>query len=285
MIKKDTNINVLENNKIKCLIDIKGGRILSFSRDTKEFLSDKNINPNLYGSTFWPAPQSIWNWPPPIMLDEAEYNTQNNNNKLILISPADDILNIFFKKEFILTNNYLEINYIIKNISVKNIKVAPWEVTRVTKGGIAFFPKGFNKVWGNNIDLMKIKEENNIIWYKSELIKYPDHTKLFNNGKEGWLAYVQDDYIFIKQFEEILPKYIAPGEDGIEIYANPTDNYIELENIGKYEQIMPGNEIKYNVKWYIEKIDDNISVYAGNMDLVKLVRKILFNKKPEVNSK
>ena len=277
MLTKYKDLFVIDNGFINCSIDVNGGRIVSFKKDKKEFLSTKEINPAIYGSTLWPAPQSIWNWPPPSKLDEIEYDININDNRLLLISQNDDVLNMRFTKEFVMTDNNLEINYNIRNISIKNVKVSPWEVTRVNKGGIAFFPRGENEVWGSNLDLMKIKVVNNIVWYTSEEKIYTDHTKLFNNGKEGWLAYIQDGYVFIKQFEELQHEFAAPEEDGIEIYANPIDNYIELENLGKYEEIKPGKEINYKVKWYIEQIEKSISVNAGNIKLVDFVRKTIFN--------
>ncbi len=275
MIIKNTGSFKLISDSTELIVDSKGGRITSFKCGEKEFLAGQNINPALFGSTLWPSPQSIWNWPPPAMLDEKEYTYKINDDKLVLISADDKNLGMRFTKEFSVCNNAILILYSIKNISFKSYKVSPWEVTRVNKGGIAFFPKGKNDSWGMNLNLMKVYNKNNIIWYESEVKIYNDHTKLFNNGSEGWLAFIQDGYIFIKKFEEITAGLTAPNEDGIEIYANPTDNYIELENQGNYIELQPGEEINYEVNWYAEKLDKKVSIDIGNIELVEYTRRIL----------
>ena len=52
----------------------KAGRIVTFSLAGKNVLTAaKNSQDNNWGSTFWPSPQSAWNWPPPAELDPGAY--------------------------------------------------------------------------------------------------------------------------------------------------------------------------------------------------------------------
>ena len=53
-------------------------------------------NPNDFGSTFWPAPQSEWNWPPIATYDSKPYTAvvQGNSVKLTATGRATGSANI-----------------------------------------------------------------------------------------------------------------------------------------------------------------------------------------------
>ena len=47
----------------------KAGRIVTFSLAGKNILTAaKSSQDNNWGSTFWPSPQSDWNWPPSVVM-------------------------------------------------------------------------------------------------------------------------------------------------------------------------------------------------------------------------
>src|SRR5882757_3732250 len=50
-----------------------GGRITSFLVDGRNFLTDDKVDSLNWGSTFWPSPQSDWDWPPPAAIDNEPY--------------------------------------------------------------------------------------------------------------------------------------------------------------------------------------------------------------------
>src|SRR5690606_12521329 len=45
------------------------GRIHALRVDGSDILHMDTSNATSYGSTFWPSPQAVWNWPPPVNLD------------------------------------------------------------------------------------------------------------------------------------------------------------------------------------------------------------------------
>jgi len=49
------------------------GRITSFLVDGRNFLTDDKVDSLNWGSTFWPSPQSDWDWPPPAAIDNEPY--------------------------------------------------------------------------------------------------------------------------------------------------------------------------------------------------------------------
>jgi hypothetical protein len=263
----------LSNDNLQMLIDAAyGGRVISLKYDSVEMLTCKGLHEENFGSTFWIAPQKDWGWPPYPVLDVEPYKAEIHNKKLVLISAEDRQSGFKVVKEFqILSNNVLVINYIIKNISSTEKKAAPWEVTRVPSFGMSFFPGSQEYVLSQS-DLA-LEEHEGIMWYAfSEAEK---SRKGFANGNEGWLAHVHQNILFVKVFEDILPKEVAPKEEEIEIYAHYSNTYIELENQGAYQKLQPGDSIVWPVKWYLKHISQNLSIEAKNMALVDEVRQLI----------
>jgi len=59
-----------------------GARISSFKLDDSQLLSVGSSSDTQNGSTFWPSPQSVWNWPPLAALDNKPYTSSINGNKI-----------------------------------------------------------------------------------------------------------------------------------------------------------------------------------------------------------
>ena len=56
----------------ECIAD-KGGLITAWKLDGRNVLLATADSDSLDGSTFWPSPQSDWDWPPPHAIDAAPY--------------------------------------------------------------------------------------------------------------------------------------------------------------------------------------------------------------------
>lgn len=253
-----------------------GGRIISFKLSNYEFLTDKNINPFNYGSTFWPSPQSNWNWPPPAVLDNEPYSAIASSRSIKLISGKDSTTGFQFEKVFSSgKNNSIKLNYSIINISNKTKSAAPWEVTRVHKGGLFFFPIGKGLPGKKQFEAAPIKIINGIVWYKSKKEKIDKDELSIADGSEGWMAYAINGKLFIKKFDDTDPSNFAPGEAEISLYVNAKSDYIEIELQGKYQNIEPREKTDLNVEWIAKEIPSNIKAEKGNMKLVEFVRHIL----------
>ena len=165
-------------------ISADGGRVLSFSYDQKEILTQSTEHEN-FGSTLWTAPQSDWGWPPFDVLDNQEYKVKKIGNKLKMTSEPDPKSGFQFGKTWqAMKNNSIRIEYLIKNISGKAKSVGPWEVTRVPSGGLAFFPEGGRGKVPES-DLKPNLEKDDIKWISINKNPIPEHQKLFSTAKEG----------------------------------------------------------------------------------------------------
>jgi hypothetical protein len=250
-----------------------GSRISSLKLGDNEvmFVNRDYADPILWGSTLWPAPQSVWNWPPSTTLDSDPYSGGISGNYVILTSEVDQNSNLRFKKTFCASeqDTSVTIIYTLINEGLDTENDAAWEVTRVPPGGISFFPAGEGSVTGNFAGY--VETLNNVSWYDYKSSD-PGSRKFFSDGSNGWFAHVNDDSIlFIKQFKDVHHDSVAPGENEIELWLNGDHAYIELENQSKYYSIAPGDSIEYEVKWYLRQIPTDIDISAGSIELVNYI--------------
>ena len=255
-----------------------GGRISSLKFGDKEFLVTKGNSPFSYGSTFWPSPQSVWNWPPPAVLDRAPYEVIDSTNKLILKSKKDETLGLQFNKEISISekDTSVQILYSIINSSNTNKKASPWEITRMFKGGLVFFPKGLTEPKAKSFDPIPYTESNNLLWYKiNKDEKLNNHLLSVSDGSEGWLAYAFDGYIFIKSFEDVHPENQAPNEGEIPIYIDSKSQNVEIEVQGPYTNIKPGKELLWKMKWFVRKMPNNLKTESANKELIEFVKSVI----------
>ena len=251
-----------------------GARIVSLRKGNQEVLTPATVHPENFGSTLWLSPQT-WEWPPYPVLDQKPYQVKARKKTIRFTSEPDPASGFQMSKTFSVSrrNQSIQVDYRITNISEKERKLAPWEVTRVRAGGISFFPTG--EPGGYSKSNLSTAEREGITWftYKPDLVT--GHQKMFRSGSEGWLAHVNDGLIFIKQFPDIRVGQEAPREAEVEIYANKERTYLELENQGVYQTLLPGETVLWTVTWYLREIPSSVTPFEGNPKLVDLARTIV----------
>ncbi|HKO92246.1 MAG TPA: hypothetical protein VJU61_13875, partial [Polyangiaceae bacterium] len=97
-------------------------------------------------------------------------------------------------------------------------------------------------------------------------------SKLFQDGAEGWLAYVYRDLVFIKVFEDLSVEDAAPGEAEIEVFVSGSFDYVEIEQQGPYTLLPVGSSASWRVAWLLRRLPASIDVTLGNPALVAWVR-------------
>lgn len=252
-----------------------GGRISGLQIDGEDMLSPKTINITNWGSTFWPAPQSMWNWPPPAILDSKAYSFSMHGDKVLMISAKDSVnTNLQFKKTFSpsASDNSVLVEYVIYNRGTSAVSVAPWEITRVPSGGLTFFPTGESRSGTLETD---VQDSIHITWFDYSNAVISSDEKLFSDGKEGWIAHVHQGKMLLKSFPEIALGEEAPGEAEIEIYVNGAKTYEEVEQLGKYTALAPQDSLVWEVKWYAADVPQDIDISVGSEELAGFARSLI----------
>jgi Domain of unknown function (DUF4380) len=250
-----------------------GGRITSLTVDGTELLGSSRIHPRFYGSSLWLSPENKWKGMG--LLDAGTYKIEHSGPGDLLISSADDTVRGFaFTKEFRVNgaDTSVFIRYTISNTAKAEQEVAPWEVTRVPTGGLAFFPSGPLPALAKS-DLI-VRDSAGLTWYPYDSVSRT-HQKLFRHGAEGWTAYVRGATLFIKQYPVMPPGQAAPGEENVEMYVNPEKTYIELENQGPYQRLSPGSSLGYEVKWYARRLPAGLQAITGDKALTAYIRNFI----------
>lgn len=262
----------VKSGKTVMKISVNGGRIISYSYEGKEILTQSTAHEN-FGSTLWTAPQSNWGWPPYDVLDNQKYRVDRRNSQLLrMISKPDPKSKFQIEKSWRpVGKDAIQIEYLIRNLSRHDQLVGPWEITRVSCGGLAFFPEGGKgRVPESNLNIDLKKEGIN--WISIDKTPKTNHEKLFSTAREGWQAYEVNGLLFIKQFPDTKPENYSPGQGEVEIYVDKLKSYIELENQGEYQKLEPGKSLIYSEKWYIMPIPEGVETFAGNSELVRIAR-------------
>jgi hypothetical protein len=272
--EKPGKIYELKSGKTIMEISAKGGRIVSYTYDQKEILTQSSEHEN-FGSTLWTAPQSDWGWPPFAVLDSMEYQVEQKVNVLKMTSKPDQKSGFQFVKTWTIAGeNSIRIEYLIRNISEKPKSVGAWDVTRVPCGGIAFFPDGGEgKVPKSNlkIDL----QQEGINWISIDKNPILDNLKMFSTAKEGWLAYAINGLLFVKQFPDTKPESYSPQQGEVEIYINKEKSYIELENQGAYQSLKPRESLSYTETWFLSSTPKDVVNQVGNEKFTDLARQLI----------
>jgi hypothetical protein len=256
----------------------KGGRIVTFSLAGKNILTAaKNSGDNNWGSTFWPSPQSDWNWPPPTEIDPGAYTASVGGAVLSLSSPTAASLGLAVTKTFSVDagKGVVTIEYGLANRGSKARSVGPWEITRVAAGGLTFFPMGEGTPSKGQQDLLDLQMAGGVAWFAYDAKAISGDQKVFADGSEGWIAHVDGDLLLVKAFSDTTPAQAAPGEAEIEIYTDSGKSYIEVEYQGAYASLPAGESSTWTVRWYLRKLAPSIPVKVGSVELLGLVRELV----------
>jgi len=253
-----------------------GGRITRFSLAGENILTGPEVVaggegslPNMYGSTFWTSPQSAWGWPPEVALDSAAQRAIVAGAVLELASDPGETTGYSVTKRFWTdaARDVVTIEYSIENQSA-SLPAAPWEISRVPKEGFVFFAAAAPALPQSTLPSSLV---DGIAWIDIALAPSED-SKLFQDGGEGWLAYVYRDLVFIKTFDDLPANAAAPEEAEIEIFVNGKYDYVEIEQQGAYVLPPAGSATSWRVSWRLERLPAGMAARVGSAELVAWVR-------------
>lgn len=247
-----------------------GGRVIEFSLAGKNVLRERSESES-YGSSFWTSPQSDWGWPPPFELDAAPWAAKVEGKVLRLESAVVDELGVQVTQRILVDEAREAVNfhYTIANRGASPRKVAPWQNTRVRPSGLTLYPSG-GALYEQST--LRFDTSGKVAYFKHDPSRFMDGAKSFGDGKEGWLAHVDGDLLFIKVFGDVPPEHQAPNEGEIEIFVDGAGKFVEIEQQGSYVELAPGESTDWRVTWYLRRLPEHVAAEPGSTELVDFIR-------------
>jgi hypothetical protein len=259
-----------------------GGRVATLSVSASDLIISTGhpadgggTDPTTWGSVFWTSPRSAWTpqtWPPPAAIDSAAYTGGISGTHVVLNGSTDTSIGVSMSKDYAAdaTTGLITIGYTIN--ATKAIHAAPWEVSRVPRGGIAFFPAGSSLTAGP----LTVTQSGGIVWFDDgpQTATSPDGSKLSADGSGGWEAYVVGGNLFAKKFTDVPANMQAPAPEG-EIGVYPGAGFIEFEVQGPYTQIAAAGKLSWSTSWRAVKVPSSVTIAVGSTSLVNFVKQTL----------
>ncbi len=283
---------VIDNGYIQLVIMPEiGGRVLhyGFENDTYMAVNESQIK-NEYnpasnesgpwtsswgygGYKVWPAPQSIWNWPPPPYLDWGNYQFSIEH------SSADSVI-IYMKSaveskkapglqqarryKVYKNSTKVVVEQILTNVSSTTNEWAVWEVTQaiIDHDGTGdyenistYFPSdeaSLKALMGNVPTTTQVEENVRKFNYNV------NGEKMGTLLKEGWVCFVdeKDEQTYAKVFNNDVTAQYSDQNSNFQLYVG--GSYIEIEVLGPLTNIPVGDSVVYTEHWYASKIKGNI---------------------------
>jgi hypothetical protein len=261
-----------------------GARITEFSyHGTNCLLEPSSVagtpNANNFGATFWPSPQAAWGWPPVESIDRGRYDWQiDDDGSLVLTSRPGILLNaacIDVTKRFraVPERSCLDVSYQMTNRGEREVQLAPWQITRVAKGGLTLFglgPAGIER------DELNVQELDAMGVYTYDVAQVAREGQKTFADALGWVAHAGGGQLLVHTFPDVPPGAAAPGEAELELYADPSHTYIEIEPQGRLLTIRPGETSPaWTVSWRLQPIGNGTRVDPRDPGFLELVNRAI----------
>ena len=196
--------------------------------------------------------------------DEAVKVETRSPTGVALVQPASSTAGIAKMVEVSLDNGTVTVDHTLLNVGTDPIDVAPWAITQLPTGGTAIIPLPLEPVDSHGL------QPNGavIVWPYAGVDDDPFQmrnrlllldgtrqtaTKIGVALVRGWMAYVCDEFVFIKRANHIPGgRYLDMGASG-QCYCNP--EFLELETLGEQVVLHPGESTSHRESWELHRID------------------------------
>ncbi len=280
-IMRSTSSYMLEFGDTKFEVDpTRGARIVAFSLGGTNMLVQTALStgdPVVLngGSTFWLSPQASWgDWPPVEEIDSEPYTATVTGSTIDVVGTTATVGStmVHIEKSFTadLTAGAVDLTYEIHNDGSSVASYAPWEVSRLPRGGLTFWPGAKAPDAGARWEFEPTAIEGVYWWDDSaSAASSLEDDKVSSDGEQGWVAHVDGSLLFVKTWTPVAAADIALDHGEVELYLG--DGYIELEVQGPLSDIAAAGSSTFAVRWYVRTLAEGTDVSVGSADLLAAV--------------
>ena len=153
------------------------------------------------------------------------------------------------------------IEHLLTNHGLKTIELAAWAITQLKPGGTAILPQpvslldDYGVLPNRQIAIWPYTEVNSphIIWGDKFIFidanMQKGALKIGFPNPVGWIAYLLEDVLFVKQAEYYPESEYYDFKSSSECYCNPS--FLELETLGPKTKLKPGESLRHQEVWNV----------------------------------
>jgi hypothetical protein len=213
-------------------------------------------------------------------IDGNAYTPTVAGNLLTLKGSIDPTLGAGVTKEISADSGtgWITLTYTINAGATKAIQAAPWQITRVPRGGLVLFPLVSIITNSNSLTTWTLSPSGGYEWIDDSTqtsVQSAGPKIIADGGIAGqtttWLAYALNGNLLLIKYPNAQAGTFAPSEGDTEVY--PGAGYIELEAQGTYAPIAASaSSSPWPVQWSVTAIPSTVTVAAGSASLLKFVQ-------------
>jgi hypothetical protein len=220
---------------------------------------------NYGGDKLWPAPQSLWNWPPDPVLDGGPYVARFDGKRIVIEGPPSAKSGVRMSRVIELdpTGTGVKIYNTMTNVDVKPLELALWQIAQVNNPDEVILPieptpempKGWAVYEDKPVEPKFAKVRNGEV----RIMRNPAASfKLGSPSSAGRISSIHGKTKFhISTPKEPGGKY-PDGGKFLQVYLNQDpDRYAELELTGPITSIPVGGAVRLMVRWSLESAQNS----------------------------
>ena len=146
----------------------------------------------------------------------------------------------------------------IRNVGVWPVELAAWGISVMAPGGVAavplnreregLLPSKFLAVWPyTDMNDPRITWGKDIVLVRQDSSPDAKPMKIGVNCEEGWIAYLNNDVCFLKQFDHYVDEDYPDNNCSVEVYT--CKDMLEAETLSPLQLLQPGDEVVHIEEW------------------------------------
>ncbi|WAM37044.1 hypothetical protein [Caldicellulosiruptor acetigenus] len=220
----------------------------------------------IYGGTrLWHSPEAM---PRTYFPDNHKIDFEIVENGIVLKQPMETttFLQKTIELKFHPTEAEAYVTYKIKNNGLFEVKFAIWALSVMAPGGVEVMPipkidTGLLPSYPLVMWPYTKLNDHRVLWGEDFIILKQDKNckpafKIGYPNLDGWVCYLNDGSLFIKQYKHIDGAEYPDFGCSYETYT--TDFMLEMETLSPLYTVAPGEEISHLEVWQLKKVDATI---------------------------
>jgi len=260
-----SNSIAMNNGRVEAAIVPAVGRIMQFrfvDQDEGPFWENAKMygkaptanswdTPGAYGGDkVWPAPQSVWNWPPPRGFDSLSFTGVVANGMATLTGPVDSTFGTRVVRQVALhpTEPIMRVSSTFEKLTGKTNQMSVWVVTQVKDAERVFVPVPNPTLFAKGYTALGTVPRGLLVTNGLVSLARDLSTGCKIGNDAGALLWVGTNSVLLIESARVagVPRSGYPDSGcSAEVYTNPNPTpYIELELLGPLVKLGTNNTLQ-----------------------------------------